>query len=225
MPSPCTVYKWYDTYHNILYVGITERGTKRAKEHADTKEWWYLAETCELEHYTSRRVALKREAYLISSLQPPFNIQGKKKLISDNSPVPQDNKLDLMVKLTQSEIIRALNVHHLWNTDQNAALTEWYALPTHIKRATGCVGCNKVRGLYGPLCGLCMQLKQCANCDKLLGKRFISTKYCEECINLVKCVKCEVGLGPTANKTYCTSCDPRINAESPNSREEISVLQ
>lgn len=225
MPSPCTVYKWYDTYHNILYVGITERGTKRAKEHADTKEWWYLAETCELEHYTSRKVALKREAYLISSLQPPFNKQGKLKAVSNNPPMPQDNKLDMTVTLTQKDIINALHTHQLWFTDQNAALAKWYTLPTHVKRATGCVGCNKVRGLFGPLCGLCMQFKRCANCEKFLGKKFISTKYCEECINLVKCVNCSVGLGPTTNKTYCNTCDLQLNAESSNSREEITILQ
>ncbi|MEU6098944.1 GIY-YIG nuclease family protein [Streptomyces sp. NPDC047079] len=71
----CTVYQYFGTGGHLLYVGITERGVKRAHEHAGSKAWWKLATGCTLEHFDTREEALEREAYLIRTYRPPYNQQ------------------------------------------------------------------------------------------------------------------------------------------------------
>lgn len=70
-----TVYQYFGTGGQLLYVGITDRGVRRAHEHAGSKDWWTLAVGCTLEHYDSRDEALEREADLIRRFRPPFNTQ------------------------------------------------------------------------------------------------------------------------------------------------------
>lgn len=73
--SACTVYQYFGAGGHLLYVGITERGVRRAHEHAGSKEWWALAVGCTLEHYGSRDAALAREESLIKKFRPPYNYQ------------------------------------------------------------------------------------------------------------------------------------------------------
>lgn len=73
--KPCTVYQYFGVGGQLLYVGITERGVRRAHEHADLKHWWELAVGCTLEHFATRDEALAREADLIRRFRPPFNQQ------------------------------------------------------------------------------------------------------------------------------------------------------
>lgn len=72
---PTSVYKYYDEYDVLLYVGITSRGITRNKEHNTTKEWWKHVGRQEVEHFPSRKEALARETHLIWAHKPPFNIQ------------------------------------------------------------------------------------------------------------------------------------------------------
>jgi uncharacterized protein len=67
------VYRHYDRYGNLLYVGVTNRGERRMKEHAKDKVWWSVVSHTRYEHYDNRQAALDREAHLIRAYSPPFN--------------------------------------------------------------------------------------------------------------------------------------------------------
>ena len=70
-----SVYRYYDKQGLLLYVGITERGIKRNREHNATKEWWQHVAYQEVDHFTTRSDAEARERALITQHRPPFNIQ------------------------------------------------------------------------------------------------------------------------------------------------------
>jgi len=70
-----TLYQYYDATEVLLYVGITDRGHARASEHAKGKPWWPEVARGEMEHFQSRDRALQREAFLITTLRPRYNIQ------------------------------------------------------------------------------------------------------------------------------------------------------
>lgn len=75
--QPTSVYKYYDSWGVLLYVGITSRGAARNVEH-DGKIWWQYVSRQEVEHCESREDALNVEAKLIKEYCPPFNIQHNK---------------------------------------------------------------------------------------------------------------------------------------------------
>lgn len=72
--QPTSLYKYYDSWGVLLYVGITSRGIARNVEH-DGKNWWQYVSRQEVEHFESRKDALNAEANLIKEYCPPFNIQ------------------------------------------------------------------------------------------------------------------------------------------------------
>lgn len=72
--TPTSVYRYYDRFGQLLYVGITKRGTQRNNEHNE-KVWWPFVARQEVEHYGSRTQALARETDLIRHAAPPFNKQ------------------------------------------------------------------------------------------------------------------------------------------------------
>lgn len=72
-----SVYVYRDTEGRVLYVGITSRGNKRLREHAEDKRWFRFATTCELEHFTDRVEAEVRERLLIGHFSPPYNTTFK----------------------------------------------------------------------------------------------------------------------------------------------------
>lgn len=67
------VYRYYDRFGTLLYVGITGRGHRRFAEHVRTKDWWPYVASQEVEHYPTRSDAEDRERYLVEALTPPFN--------------------------------------------------------------------------------------------------------------------------------------------------------
>lgn len=73
--TPTSVYKFYDEYGVLIYVGITSRGLKRQSEHNKGKSWWPYVASQEIEHHACRGDALAREESLIASHEPPFNTQ------------------------------------------------------------------------------------------------------------------------------------------------------
>lgn len=73
--TPTSVYKYYDEYGILIYVGITSRGAKRQSEHNKDKSWWAHVASQTVEHFDSRHVALDHEESLILSHEPPFNTQ------------------------------------------------------------------------------------------------------------------------------------------------------
>jgi hypothetical protein len=73
--QPTSVYRYYDRFGILIYVGITARGTSRNREHYSAKRWWQYVERQEVEHFQDRPAAQAREAALIDSHRPPFNTQ------------------------------------------------------------------------------------------------------------------------------------------------------
>lgn len=70
-----SVYKYYDEFGTLLYVGITSRGMRRQREHNKDKPWWGYVASQLVEHFETREQALSRESSLIDAYRPPFNTQ------------------------------------------------------------------------------------------------------------------------------------------------------
>lgn len=70
-----SVYLYYDASDNLIYVGITDRGITRNREHNGRAEWWQYVARQEVEHLPARREAEDRERELIRAWRPPFNKQ------------------------------------------------------------------------------------------------------------------------------------------------------
>lgn len=70
-----SVYLYYSATGALVYVGVTDRGTRRMHEHADSKPWWPLVTGCAIEHFGTREDALAREKDIISRYRPAFNYQ------------------------------------------------------------------------------------------------------------------------------------------------------
>lgn len=73
--TPTSVYRYYDRFGILLYVGITSRSTSRNQEHNKSKIWWHYVAWQEVDHYPSREVAHRHEVELIEKFAPPFNVQ------------------------------------------------------------------------------------------------------------------------------------------------------
>lgn len=73
--TPTSVYRYYDRFGVLIYVGITKQGMGRNRQHNATQEWWSLVCRQEVEHHPTRRAAEARERELIRQHRPPFNKQ------------------------------------------------------------------------------------------------------------------------------------------------------
>jgi hypothetical protein len=76
--SATSVYKYYDRYNVLIYVGITNQGSGRNRQHNHDKDWWDLVAQQEIEHFLDRDDARRREEALIRQFRPPFNRQHNK---------------------------------------------------------------------------------------------------------------------------------------------------
>jgi hypothetical protein len=72
------VYKMFDAQDRLLYVGISV-SAHRFKNHEAEKSWYRKVDCIKLEHVKGRTAALEREAELIVSLRPKYNVSGKPK--------------------------------------------------------------------------------------------------------------------------------------------------
>lgn len=74
-PIATSVYKYFDAFGVLIYVGITSTGITRNRQHNSDKEWWPFVAQQEVEHCDSREKAHAREVELIKAFGPPFNKQ------------------------------------------------------------------------------------------------------------------------------------------------------
>jgi hypothetical protein len=72
---PTSVYRYYDRFGALIYVGITSRGAARNAQHNNGAPWWPYVVRQSVEHYDDRPVAGAREKALIRQYRPPFNKQ------------------------------------------------------------------------------------------------------------------------------------------------------
>ena len=64
------VYRHWDKYDNLLYVGCTCNITKRTYEHLTTKDWSQEIHKITLEHFENKELALKAESNYIKKELP-----------------------------------------------------------------------------------------------------------------------------------------------------------
>ncbi len=77
------LYRFFNSDHRLLYVGITDHGPKRWDAHAREKRWWGDVATITLERHPIRLQAETAEATAIAAEQPLHNkpsgpIRGRK---------------------------------------------------------------------------------------------------------------------------------------------------
>lgn len=72
-PTPTSVYRYYDAFGVLIYVGITSTGMLRNRQHNSDKEWWKWVAEQKVDHFPSRAEAQGHEKALIQKFRPPFN--------------------------------------------------------------------------------------------------------------------------------------------------------
>jgi DNA-binding XRE family transcriptional regulator/predicted GIY-YIG superfamily endonuclease len=127
-----TVYRLYDAERNPLYVGVTNRGTRRIKEHSLQKEWWSAVDQAAFEHFETLGEALDAEAAQIRSLRPQHNRNGlapaandsqKPTPMADVQPVPPKAKRTSAKKLKRLRRGRGLTQRELSDASKVAQST------------------------------------------------------------------------------------------------------
>lgn len=71
-----TLYRYFDSEGQLLYVGITKNPFDRQSHHAANQSWWQDVCTATYEHFENRTDALKAEAFCIGTELPKYNKQG-----------------------------------------------------------------------------------------------------------------------------------------------------
>jgi predicted GIY-YIG superfamily endonuclease len=72
--SVTTLYRFYNTDDELLYVGISEKGPERWKAHRKDKPWWTDVARTTTEHYDTRQLALDAERAAIIAEHPKHNV-------------------------------------------------------------------------------------------------------------------------------------------------------
>ncbi len=88
--SITTLYRFYNTADELLYVGISEKGPERWKAHRKDKPWWTDVARTTTEHYDTRQDALDAERSAIKAEKPKHNVvhnRGHSGTTSELEPV------------------------------------------------------------------------------------------------------------------------------------------
>lgn len=71
-----TLYRYFDSNHSLLYVGITKDPYARAEFHSTKQPWWEEVSYGTFMHFDSRQEALEAEDFIIGSQFPKYNKAG-----------------------------------------------------------------------------------------------------------------------------------------------------
>lgn len=69
-----TLYRFYDHYYNLLYVGITSSLGHRLGQHEASKSWWDQVRHVDVEHFDTRKEVEIAEIRAIKLERPAYNI-------------------------------------------------------------------------------------------------------------------------------------------------------
>lgn len=69
-----TLYRFYNSADELLYIGIAGNPGRRFSEHAKTKPWWPQVARSTMEHHSSRGAALAAEERAIRTERPLHNV-------------------------------------------------------------------------------------------------------------------------------------------------------
>lgn len=127
-----SVYKYFDDYGILIYVGITKTGVTRNRQHNADKSWWPFVAEQTVEHCESRDEAAAREVELIRRFRPPFNRQHNPEYEDIHSAylgLRQSGAMGLNVKRVLSSGVRSIPLH-VYQVDGM-----WVVFLTHIQHA------------------------------------------------------------------------------------------
>lgn len=74
MSATTTLYRFFDRFDRLLYVGISHRPFDRLGQHRSGKSWWTQIVRVQMEHHDSRRAAKDAESVAIHTERPLFNV-------------------------------------------------------------------------------------------------------------------------------------------------------
>lgn len=77
--SPHLIYLLYNRLGRLLYIGVTDRGPVRLVEHYRHKSWFVEVARVDFERCASRGTAISREAHLIRTRRPLYNVQHNRR--------------------------------------------------------------------------------------------------------------------------------------------------
>lgn len=76
-----TLYRFYNTAGDLLYVGITNNPPGRFGKHRQEKQWWSNVARITLEQYETRAELAQAESLAIRAERPIHNVRGNKDAI------------------------------------------------------------------------------------------------------------------------------------------------
>ncbi len=82
------LYFAYDTWDELLYIGVTNDFELRMRQHSQSAAWWKPSVRVEVQEQPNRATALIRERDLIASERPVYNVQHNR----DSTPWIQNKK-------------------------------------------------------------------------------------------------------------------------------------
>lgn len=74
---PTAVYRFYNSSHVLLYVGITDSPAVRWRDHAKKKPWWSQVAERTLAWHPDRKAAAAEESVAIQTEEPLYNVAGR----------------------------------------------------------------------------------------------------------------------------------------------------
>ncbi len=69
-----TLYRYFDAEKRLLYVGISKSALSRLTQHMRDAKWAYAIASIEMEHFSTRRLALEAERRAIETEGPLWNV-------------------------------------------------------------------------------------------------------------------------------------------------------
>ncbi|MCW2898517.1 MAG: hypothetical protein JWO67_782 [Streptosporangiaceae bacterium] len=75
MNQTVSLYRFFNTAAELIYIGISNRVPRRLDEHGDDKPWYLEIARVDVEHHPDRHAALRAEKNAIKAERPKYNIQ------------------------------------------------------------------------------------------------------------------------------------------------------
>ena len=69
------LYTLYNKNNDVIYVGVSSYAGRRLKEHQASAAWFDEVVKSEIESFIDRKAAIAKEADLIKTLKPKYNIK------------------------------------------------------------------------------------------------------------------------------------------------------
>lgn len=129
------LYRYFDNQDQLLYVGITSRGSRRFKEHESTQPWWAQVARATVEHHGDRDAALEAEREAIRCERPAYNVAGTQgrdhnRIARDADPFEQ-MPFRLLYALDEAAALLSQSRQHVKDNVQLIAIGRRYFVTRH----------------------------------------------------------------------------------------------